>query len=402
MKKNSMKKIWQKTGGQQVDPLVESYTTGNDYLLDMELIPFDLRASGAHAKMLRKIGILSAPELVKLLNGLGQIESLRKAGTFHIRKDQEDSHTAIEEFLTEVCGEVGKKIHTGRSRNDQILVAMRLFSLERVDGVLKRANELVSALAAAKKKYARVAMPGYTHMQRAMPTTVATWLGSYADSLRDDLVLLKAARVILDQNPLGSAAGYGESVLGNDRSFTASELDFSKVQRNPMYCAMSRGKFEVIVLQALSQVMFTVGKFASDLLLFTTKEFGFFDLPMTFKTGSSIMPQKKNFDVLELMRGNVGIFQGYLYQVQSVITNLPLGYNRDFQLTKEPYMKGIRLAMDTISIATYVVKHLIVNSEALSAACTPDLYATDEAHRLVKKGMPFREAYREVGRKYLK
>ncbi len=395
-----MKKIWQKAGGQQVDPLVESYTIGNDYLLDMELIPFDARASRAHAKMLKKIGILSASELAKLLKGLEQIESLSSAGKFHVRKDQEDGHTAIEEFLTETCGEVGKKIHTGRSRNDQVLVAMRLFSLERVDGILKLVNELISALSAAKKKYAHVLMPGYTHMQRAMPTTVGAWLESYADSLRDDLILLKAARVVLDQNPLGSAAGYGESVLGNDRDFTASELGFSKIQDNPMYCAMSRGKFEVIVLQALSLAMFTVGKFASDLLLFTTKEFGFFDLPVTFKTGSSIMPQKKNFDVLELMRGNVGIFQGYLYQIQNVITNLPLGYNRDFQLTKEPYMKGIQLAMDSISIATHVAKNLIVHHEALTAACTPDLYATDEAHRLVKKGMPFREAYREVGKKY--
>lgn len=395
------KKIWQKTNGQLFDKDVETYTIGLDYILDNSLLPYDIHGSLAHARMLRKIGILSAAELKILEKGLNEILSLWKAGKFALQRDQEDCHTAIEEFLTTQYGEVGKKIHTGRSRNDQVLVALRLFSKDRIDQIFGLLNVLLKSLDVSIKKYKAYKMPGYTHMQRAMPTTVALWLGSYRDSLVDDMKLLTAVRDILDQNPLGSAAGYGENILGNDRAFTAKELGFRKVQENPLYCAFSRGKFENMTLQALSQVMFDIGKFVTDLMIFTTKEFDFFDLPDSFKTGSSIMPQKKNFDVLELMRGNVSIFNGYQFQIQELVRNLPLGYNRDFQLMKEPYFKGMQLMIDSLTMMNHIVLYLQVNREKLAAACSDDLYATDEVYKLVRQGHMFRDAYQIVGKKYL-
>ena len=226
------------------------------------------------------------------------------------------------------------------------------------------------------------------------------WLGSYHDSLKDGLILLDAVTKIIDQNPLGSVAGYGEKILGLDRKFTTRELGFKKIQENPMYCALSRGKFENFILQSISSVLFDIGKVASDLLLFTTKEFDFFTLPDSFKTGSSIMPQKKNYDILELIRGNIAIFNGYQNQIENVIKNLPVGYNRDFQLTKEPFIKGIKLTLETLQIITLVVKNLEAKKKKLEDACTSELYATDEALKLVKAGKSFREAYQEVKEKY--
>ena len=395
-----MKKLWDKKGGVQTNKIVENYTVGVDYLLDLELLPYDVKGTMAHAKMLKKIKILNSKELSILLKGLSEILELWKAGKFSIDKSQEDGHTAIEAYLTEKYGDVGKKVHTGRSRNDQSLTMTRLFSKEKLLEIKKQVEGLVSALDIQIKKYGKIKMPGYTHMQRAMPSSVAMWLGSYHAALKDGLVLLEAVSRIIDQNPLGSAAGYGENTLGLDRKLTTKELNFARVQENPMYCAMSRGKFENIVLQGISSVMFDIGKLASDLLLFTTKEFNLFTLPDSFKTGSSIMPQKKNYDILELIRGNIGIFSGYQHQIENVVRNLPAGYNRDFQLTKEPYIKGMKLAQDTLEVVTLVVQNLEAKKENLENACTPELYATDEALKLVKGGKNFREAYQEVKQKY--
>ena len=353
-----MQKIWDKKGGGKTNQAVENYTVGVDYLLDLELLPYDIQGTMAHAKMLHKIKILNAKELETLLTGLNKILELWKAGKFTIDKSQEDGHTAIEAYLTENYGEVGKKVHTGRSRNDQVITMTRLFSKERLAQVQKEVESLIKALAVQIKKVGKIKMPGYTHMQRAMPSTVGMWLGSYHDSLEDALILIEATMKIIDQNPLGSAAGYGENTLGLDRKFTAKEMGFARVQENPMYCTMSRGKFENIILQVISNVMFDIGKVSSDLLLFTTKEFNFFTLPDSFRTGSSIMPQKKNYDVLELIRGNMGVFSGYQHQIENIARNLPAGYNRDSQLTKEPYVKGIRLALETIQVATLVIENL--------------------------------------------
>lgn len=395
-----MQKLWQKNKGQRLDEGVEEYTVGEDYMLDRDLVVFDVQGSLAHARMLEKIGILTVLELKKLEKGLREIAALAVAGKFRIEKSQEDCHTAIEVYLTEKYGEVGKKIHTGRSRNDQILVTLRLFSKAKLKEVSALILRLIQSFSKQSKKYRGVKMPGYTHMQRAMPSSVSMWLESFAQSLEDDLIFVSAAQKIIDQNPLGSAAGFGENVLGLDRKFTTRLLGFERVQNNPMSCAASRGKFELMVLAALSFIILDLGKFASDLLLFTTKEFDFFSLPDEFRTGSSIMPQKKNYDVLEIMRGNVGIFLGFQYQIQEVIKNLPSGYNRDFQLTKEPYLKALKLFGSTVAVAARVVENLQVHRSNLEAACTAELYATDEAYRLVKKGMSFRDAYRKVGAKF--
>ena len=399
-----MKKLWEKKGAKttnsQTNQMVENYTVGVDYLFDLELLPYDIRGTMAHAKMLHKIKILNAKELALLLAGLNKILSLWKSGKFKINKSQEDSCTAIETYLTKNYGEVGKKVHTGRSRNDQALVMMRLFSKEKLLEIKQEIKNLIKTLEQQIKKQGKTKMPGYTHMQRAVPSSIGMWLGSYHDSLKDDLILLDAVTKIIDQNPLGSVAGYGEKILGLDRKFTTRELSFKKIQENPMYCALSRGKFENLILQSISSAMFDVGKVANDLLLFTTKEFDFFTLPDSFKTGSSIMPQKKNYDILELIRGNIAIFNGYQNQIENVIKNLPAGYNRDFQLTKEPFIKGIKLTLETLQIITLVVKNLEAKQQNLEDACSSELYATDEALKLVKAGKSFREAYQEVKEKY--
>ncbi len=395
-----MKKIWDKKNAIKINQLVENYTVGIDYLLDFDLLPYDIQGTIAHAKMLHKIKILNDKELKTLLVGLNEILNLWKKGVFKIDKSQEDGHTAIEAFLTEKYGEVGKKVHTGRSRNDQSLTMLRLFMKENLIQSRKEIEILLKELANQKKKIGKIKMPGYTHMQRAMPSSVFMWLESFEHSLKDDLIILNATISVIDQNPLGSAAGFGENILGLDRKFTTKELNLKKVQENPMYCALSRGKFENITLQALSNVTFTLGKMATDMLLFTTKEFDYLTLPDSFKTGSSIMPQKKNYDVLELVRGNVSVLNGYKDQVEGIIKNIPSGYNRDFQLTKEPYIRGMKLAIETIQVMALVVKNLMVKKENLEKACTSELYATDEALKLVKQGKNFREAYQEIKERY--
>ena len=320
-----MKKIWDIKGAKntnsKTNQVVENYTVGVDYLLDLELLPYDIQGTIAHAKMLHKIKILNPRELNVLLAGLNKILSLWKDGKFSIDKSQEDGHTAIEAYLTENYGDVGKKVHTGRSRNDQSLTMTRLFSKEKLLVIKKEIENIIKEFEIQIKESGKIKMPGYTHMQRAMPSSVGMWLASYSSSLEDDSILIDAVLEIIDQNPLGSAAGYGENILGLDRKFTTKELGFKRVQENPMYCAMSRGKFENMVLQTIGNVMFDLGKVANDLLLFTTKEFNFFTLPDSFKTGSSIMPQKKNYDVLELARGNIAIFNGYQKQIENVVKN---------------------------------------------------------------------------------
>ena len=397
-----MKKIWDRKSGVKVNEKVEDYTVGIDYILDLELLPYDIKGTIAHAKMLHKIKILTAKELATLQKGLNEILVLCQKGKFKIDKSQEDGCTAIEMYLTEKYGDVGKKVHTGRSRNDQALTMTRLHSKEKLLSIKNEIEKLIEIINKKITQIGKIKMPGYTHMQRAMPSSVGMWLGSFRDSLKDDLLLINAMVKIVDQNPLGSAAGYGENILGLDRKFTTREMGFARIQENSIYCGMSRGKFENMILQTLSNVMFDLGKISSDLLLFTTREFGFFNLPDSFKTGSSIMPQKKNYDVLELVRGNVGIFNGYRDQIENVVKNLPSGYNRDFQLTKEPYLKGIKLAEDTIGISALIVANLEANKEKLEAACTKELYATDEAYKLVKAGKSFREAYQEVKENFYK
>jgi argininosuccinate lyase len=396
-----MSKIWQKWSTDQINKMVENYTVWVDYLLDLEIINYDLKASKAHAKMLCKIWILNEEEKNILLKWLSEIQKLVKNNKFIIEKEDEDCHSAIEKYLTLKYWEVWKKIHTWRSRNDQILVAMRLFSKDKVWNIKKLIKTLIKSFEEKILEIWETKMPGYTHTQKAMPTTVWTWLWSIKDALKDDLILLDAALKVNDQNPLWSVAWFWEDVFWLDRDFVSQELWFKKTQENPMYSAYSRWKFENIILQALSQIMMDLWKLSNDLVIFSAKEFDFFDLPDSFKTWSSVMPQKKNWDIMELLRWNSNLFLWYEYQVKEIFKNLLSWYNRDFQLTKEPYLKWIKLVIDSVEITNLTIQNLTAKKENLEKACTKELYATQEAYKLVKSWMTFRDAYKIVWEKYL-
>ena len=393
------KKVWQADDG-GLNPSVEEYTVGTDYITDLELIKFDIVASKAHAKMLAKQSIVTDQELVSLTDALDELHAMVENGKFTIDKSQEDGHTAIEQFLTEKCGEAGKKIHTGRSRNDQSLVMLRLFSKNYLQEIEESLNDLIKAFNAVISKKGSLAMPGYTHMQKAMPTTVGTWLGAYKDGFVDVAGYLPATSAYINQNPLGSASGFGISNFSNDRGLTTTELGFAKIQENPIYCGISRGLFENIVLQALSPAMVLAGKFANDMLLFTTSEFSFVSLPANYTTGSSIMPQKRNYDVFEIMRGNSKIYHTLQLQIQDIILGFGSGYQRDLQLTKKSFVEAVNLCRSTILILSELVQNLQFNEKALGSAMTNDLFVTNKVYDLVNEGMSFREAYNRVKKQY--
>jgi argininosuccinate lyase len=358
-------------------------------------LPYDLEASKAHAAMLAKQGILTTDELAQLNTGLTQIHQLWEKGEFKVTPEQEDGHTAIEQFLTENCGDAGKKIHTARSRNDQSLTMIRLYTLDQLSQLKALATQLTQAWGDWIDEHGDQPMPGYSHLQKAMPTTIGTWQGSYMNALQDLQIMMDASIKFLNQSPLGSGAGYGIP-LEIDKAFTAKELGFAKVQENPIYCQLSRGMFDSQALQVCSQVMTVLGRWANDLLMFTTQEFGFFSLPKEFCTGSSIMPQKQNYDVLELMRAKVATVSSAKLEVDQLTQSLPLGYNRDLQLIKAPLIRGIQTTLDSLSMALTLAPHLTPHNDKLDAALTPDLYATEKVYEHVKKGIPFREAYKQV------
>jgi argininosuccinate lyase len=387
-------KLWKKKGI-KLDPEVERYTVGNDYMLDMELLTYDIKASKAHARMLAKMGYLSKAELKKLLQGLDEISSLHSAGKFRIRMEDEDSHTAIENHLIKKFGDVGKKIHTARSRNDQSMTALRLLMKDKGKAVQKQVVGLQKELGSLAKKNKGVAMPGYTHMRKAMPSSVDMLSLAYKDMLQDNLQLLQSTLSLIDSNPLGSAAGYGVP-LKIDRKMTAKELGFAQVQENPIHCANSRGIYESMVVYSLYCIMASLNKIATDLIIFTMPEFGFFRLPEEVCTGSSIMPQKRNPDVLELVRANAHLIHGNLVKIDDMVLNLPSGYNRDFQLTKEPLLQSLKITHDSLSVMSRVISGLETDKRKLKAAMSDELYATEKAYKLVEKGMPFREAYKKV------
>lgn len=396
-----MKKIWQKKETNTTSKIVEQYTIGNDYILDIQLLPYDIKASLAHGKMLYKIWVLAHDELWQLETWLDELWQKIEEWNFKIDISQEDGHTAIEAYLTENYWEIGKKIHTGRSRNDQILVSQRLFSLDKLDIISDKIDLFLDSIQSFQQQVWNISMPGYTHTQKAMPTDVVTWIWMYVDALNDTKILIEWAKKINNQNPLWSAAWYGDAWFGIDRDYTSKLLWFSKTQENSIYCWYSRWKFEYITLQALSHVMLDLWKLANELVYFSSSEFDFFTLPDEFKTGSSIMPQKKNWDILELVRGNTNLFLWYEFQIREIYKMLFMGYNRDFQLTKEPYLKWVRLVEDTLDVMIEIILHLWVNAEALSNSMTSELYATQQAYDLVKNGMSFRDAYIKVGKKYL-
>ncbi len=389
-----MGKLWDK--GYDLDALVEEFTVGRDYELDSKLVPADCAGSLAHATVLAKIGILASGELASLRRELAAIVEDHAAGRFPITQKDEDCHTAIENRLTAVLGEVGKKIHAGRSRNDQVLTALRLFAKGFVFEGGRRLASLVESLRAFAAAHADLPMPGRTHLQIAMPSSVGLWGGAYAEELLDDLRCLWNAYALCDQSPLGSAASYGVP-LPLDRELEADLLGFSRVQNNVLYANNSRGKFESIILDAVDQIGLTLSKLAQDLILFSLPELGYFTLPDKLCSGSSIMPQKKNPDVLELLRARSATLSACSVQVKSIIRSLPSGYNRDFQETKEPFLRGCAIALLCIRVTEVTVANLTVNADRLAKGFTPEIYATDAALELVAKGWSFREAYREVG-----
>ena len=387
-------KLWQKNNT-SLNRKIEKFTVDKDVSFDQRLAEMDCYASIAHAKMLQKAKIISKNDFKKLKKELLNIIRLNNNNKFKLTVRDEDIHSKIENHLTRKLGDLGKKIHTARSRNDQVLVDTRLYSKKNILEVEEQLLYLCSTLLKFSEKNEFVPMPGYTHTRKAMPSSVGLWASSFIESLLDDLTLLKAAYNLNNQNPLGSAAGYGVSIHIN-RNLTTELLGFDRLQNNVLYVQNSRGKIESIILSALMQIMIDVGRLANDLIMFSSSEFNFIKLPEEFCTGSSIMPHKWNPDVLELVRGKSSVMQSYLFQVTNIIDSLPSGYNRDLQLTKEPIMEGLELTKLTLEIVSLVISKLKANKSALVKACNIELFATDKTLDLVEQNVPFRDAYKII------
>lgn len=388
-------KLWQTDGMTSLHPTIEAYTVGDDASLDQQLLGYDITATKAHVEMLGESGIIAKAESAVLSNALDELLILWQKGAFLIDNDYEDGHSAIEGYLTQQLGDVGKKVHTGRSRNDQALVMMRLYLLDALERALDKTNAVSQVFSQAAKDAGVIMMPGYTHQQKAMPTTVAMWLGSFADAFLDQTKLIKAARDIINQNPLGSAAGFGNSLPIN-REKTTNLLGFGSTQNNPMYCGLSRGIFELMAVQSLTPAMAFSSKFATDMLLFTMQEIPFFSLPETMTTGSSIMPHKHNYDVFEIMRGTAHAFAGYSGQLYALTSGVGSGYSRDLQLTKSITLKALHEYETTLDALLITVPAIQINKSALKSAMTDDLLTVAKINELVTQGMPFRDAYVEI------
>ncbi|MBD3311070.1 MAG: argininosuccinate lyase [Candidatus Magasanikbacteria bacterium] len=389
-----MAKLWQ-TVSTSLHPMVERYTVGNDYKLDKKILPFDIEASIAHVKGLEKIGVITAQELVQIVAGLNEILEKFQRGEFIIQQSDEDCHTAIENYLVEKLGTLGKKVHTGRSRNDQVLVATRLYTRKKLKQISENVIELEKVFLNFAKKYKGVPMPGYTHTRRAMPSSIAHWAAAYLEELINNHMLLETAYKLNDQNPLGAAAGFGVN-LNLQRKYTTELMDFKRTQINSLYCVNSRGTTESYILSVLTQIMMTLGRLSTEMILFTTPEFDFFHLPYQYTTGSSIMPQKRNPDIFEILRSNVGVIVGLQTQVKDICKDLISGYNRDTQLTKEPLIKGMGIARRSLEVVALVMKDVEPKVENLQQAMTAELFATHAVNRHVKTGLAFRDAYQKV------
>ena len=387
-------KLWDK--GYQVDALIERFTVGKDVEMDYSLAEFDVLGSLAHIQMLESINLLEKDELGVLTNELRNIYKEIQNGDFVIEEGVEDVHSQVEMLLTSRLGDVGKKIHSGRSRNDQVLVDLKLFTRHELKTLVEKVEMLYRTLVAQSEKYKEVLMPGYTHLQVAMPSSFGLWFGAYAESLVDDLLLVQAAYRVADQNPLGSAAGYGSSFPLN-RQLTTDLLGFDTMNYNVVYAQMGRGKTEKIVTFALSSVAATLSKLAMDVCLYMSQNFNFVSLPKELTTGSSIMPHKKNPDVFELLRSHCNRMQALPNQITMMINNLPSGYFRDLQLVKEVFIPAFAELNDCLEIANFAVANLTVNESILDDERYKYMYSVEEVNRRVLSGVPFRDAYREVG-----
>ena len=387
-------KLWDKNS--TVNKAIETFTIGSDKELDVFLAPYDVLGSIAHIKMLEKIGLLKAEELKVLHEGLKEIYATIQEGRFRIEEGVEDVHSQIELLLTRKLGDIGKKIHSGRSRNDQVLLDLKLFTRAKIRETAEAVQQLFDALMEQSEKNKGILMPGYTHLQVAMPSSFGLWFGAYAESLVDDMAFLLAAYRMCDKNPLGSAAGYGSS-FPLDRTMTTRLLGFSTLNYNVVYAQMGRGKMERNMAFALATIAGTLAKLAYDACLFNSQNFGFIKLPDDCTTGSSIMPHKKNPDVFELIRAKCNKIQALPQQIMMVCNNLPSGYFRDLQIIKEVYIPAFRELKDCLDIAAYIIREIKVNPNILDDSRYDLMFSVEEVNRLVQEGMPFRDAYKKVG-----
>jgi len=387
-------KIWQKNT--DVNSFVDSFTVGNDRALDLQLAAADILGSLAHTRMLHSIGLLDAADLAAVQAGLRELYAEVAAGTFTIDDGVEDVHSQVELLLTQRVGDAGKKIHSGRSRNDQVLVDLKLYFRTEIESLVKHTQTLFDRLTTLSERHKAVLLPGYTHLQIAMPSSFGLWFGAYAESLVDDLALLHAAWTVCNKNPLGSAAGYGSS-FPLDRRMTTDLLGFDDLNYNVVYAQMGRGKTERILAQGMSAIAATLAKFAMDVCLYINQNFGFISFPDHLTTGSSIMPHKKNPDVFELVRGRCNKIQALPNEIALMTTNLPSGYHRDLQLLKENLFPAFRSLNECLEITTFMLDHIEIKANILDDPKYDYLFSVEVVNEEVLKGVPFREAYRNIG-----
>ncbi len=394
-----MSRLWDK--GASLDDRVLRYTAGEDHRLDARLVPYDVRASSAHAEMLRAQGLIDEADCTAIVNGLAALGAAHAEGEWAIALEEEDVHTALESRLTARIGAAGGRLHLGRSRNDQVLAALRLYLRDATEMLAERIGDVVTALHALAEREPGTVLPGYTHMQQAMPSSVALWAGGFATCLEDDAAGLAGVRRRLGASPLGSAAGYGTPGVPIDREATAEALGFDRVEAPVTAVQLSRGKAEAHLAFEITMMLGDCARIAADLLLFYTQEFAYITLAPEVTTGSSIMPQKRNPDVLELLRASSATSQACLDETLMITAKLPSGYHRDLQRLKGPLFRSIDLAIDSVDILAYLLEGLAFVPENIKL--DEGIFATEEAYRLVtEEGMPFREAYREVAKRYAK
>jgi argininosuccinate lyase len=389
-----MSKLWQKTTN--VDKLVENFTVGRDRELDRQMAAFDVLGSLAHTKMLESIGLMDAADLMLVQQELKNLYTEIESDNFEIEPDVEDVHSQVEMLLTRRIGEAGKKIHSGRSRNDQVLVDLKLFFRHQLQQVVNETDTLFRQLIQLSEQHKDVLLPGYTHLQVAMPSSFGLWFGAYAEGLVDDLEMVLAAWKITNKNPLGSAAGYGSSFPLN-RTMTTQLLGFESLNHNVVYAQMGRGKTERVIAQALSSIAATLAKMAMDQCLYLSQNFAFVSYPENLTTGSSIMPHKKNPDVWEIMRGKCNRLQALPNDVALMTTNLPSGYHRELQLLKELLFPAFADMIDCLQMATFMLQNISVNKNILDDPKYTYLFSVEEVNKSVLNGTPFRDAYKQIG-----
>ena len=387
-------KLWEKNF--EINKEIERFTVGRDREMDMYLAKYDVLGSMAHITMLESIGLLEKDELTQLLAELKNIYKACEKGEFVIEDDVEDVHSQVEMLLTRKLGDMGKKIHSGRSRNDQVLVDLKLFTRHQLKEIADEVKSLFDELIAKSEQYKNILMPGYTHMQVAMPSSFGLWFGAYAESLADDLLFLQAAYRMTNRNPLGSAAGYGSSFPLN-RTMTTRLLGFDSMDYNVVYAQMGRGKMERNVGFAIATIAGTLAKMAFDACMFNSQNFSFVKLPKECTTGSSIMPHKKNPDVFELIRAKSNKLQALPQQVTLIMNNLPVGYFRDLQIIKEVFLPAFDDLKDCLQMAAYIINKIEVNEHILDNPMYDPMFSVEEVNRLAANGMPFRDAYKKVG-----